>query len=73
MAETKMLDRKESAIYCTDRGYRTSYNTLMKLACTGGGPTFRKFGGRVIYAPEDLDTWIASRLSPPLISTSEAA
>ncbi len=30
-------------------------------ACIGGGPRFRKFGRRVMYAVADLDAWAAER------------
>ncbi len=35
--------------------------TLEKHRCTGTGPVFRKLGGRVVYAIEDLETWAAER------------
>jgi hypothetical protein len=31
--------------------------TLEKHRCYGTGPTFRKLGGRVVYAIEDLNEW----------------
>ncbi len=30
---------------------------LEKYRCHGSGPTFRKLGGRVVYAIDDLDAW----------------
>ncbi len=38
-----------------------SGRTLEKHRCTGTGPVFRKLGGRVVYAIEDLDAWAAER------------
>lgn len=38
-----------------------SGRTLEKHRCTGTGPIFRKLGGRVVYAIEDLETWAAER------------
>lgn len=38
-----------------------SGRTLEKHRCTGTGPVFRKLGGRVVYAIEDLETWAAER------------
>ena len=32
-------------------------STLDKLRVNGGGPTFAKYGRRVVYDPDDLDTW----------------
>jgi hypothetical protein len=34
-----------------------SPRTLEKYRCHGSGPTFRKLGGRVVYAITDLETW----------------
>lgn len=34
-------------------------STLDKLRLTGGGPLFSKFGRRVVYDPDDLDSWSA--------------
>jgi hypothetical protein len=34
-----------------------SPRTLEKHRCYGTGPTYRKLGGRVVYAIEDLDAW----------------
>ncbi|MCL2641531.1 MAG: helix-turn-helix domain-containing protein [Phycisphaerales bacterium] len=35
-----------------------SPRTLEKYRSHGGGPTFRKLGGRVVYAIEDLYAWV---------------
>jgi hypothetical protein len=43
-------------------GYlRLSPRTLEKQRVLGGGPRFRKFGRRVMYAVVDLDTWADQR------------
>ncbi|MGE0724471.1 MAG: helix-turn-helix transcriptional regulator [Alphaproteobacteria bacterium] len=34
-----------------------SPRTLEKYRCHGSGPTFRKLGGRVVYATDDLEAW----------------
>lgn len=34
-----------------------SPRTLEKYRCHGSGPTFRKFGGRVVYSLDDLNAW----------------
>jgi hypothetical protein len=34
-----------------------SARTLEKYRCHGTGPTFRKLGGRVVYAVADLEAW----------------
>lgn len=40
---------------------RLSPRTLEKLRVIGGGPRFRKFGRRVMYALADLETWADAR------------
>ena len=40
---------------------RLSPRTLEKQRVLGGGPRFRKFGARVVYAVEDLRQWANSR------------
>lgn len=70
--EKKYLDRREAAEYLSARGLRFSHNTLSKLATVGGGPSYRKFGVRVVYTREDLDAWIEHKLSPPRASAAHA-
>ena len=38
-----------------------SPRTLEKHRVVGGGPRFRKFGRRVVYALTDLETWANAR------------
>lgn len=40
---------------------RLSPRTLEKMRVIGGGPRFRKFGRRVMYAATDLDAWADGR------------
>jgi Helix-turn-helix domain len=40
---------------------RLSPRTLEKHRVIGGGPRFRKFGRRVVYAIDDLQTWADAR------------
>lgn len=40
---------------------RLSPRTLEKQRVLGGGPRYRKFGARVLYAAEDLRAWADSR------------
>jgi hypothetical protein len=40
---------------------RLSPRTLEKQRVLGGGPRFRKFGARVVYATADLRAWADSR------------
>lgn len=55
------LTRLEAAQYLTREGFPCSSKTLAKLACQGGGPSFIKFGLRVLYRPDDLINWAVSR------------
>lgn len=48
----RYLTNDEAAEYL-----RLSPRTLEKQRVIGGGPKFRKFGRRVMYAVSDLDTW----------------
>ncbi len=48
---------------------KLSPRTLEKLRVIGGGPVFRKFGRRVIYALSDLNNWADERTCT---STTEA-
>ena len=52
----RYLTNDEAAEYL-----RLSPRTLEKQRVIGGGPRFRKFGRRVMYAVADLDTWAADR------------
>ena len=40
---------------------RLSPRTLEKQRVLGGGPRFRKFGARVVYARSDLRAWADTR------------
>lgn len=52
----RYLTNDEAAAYL-----RLSPRTLEKQRVIGGGPRFRKFGRRVMYAVVDLDGWAADR------------
>jgi hypothetical protein len=45
-------------------------STFTKLRLTGGGPIFITIGRTVVYDPDDLDAWLASKRRK---STSVAA
>ena len=53
---SRYLNNDEAAAYL-----RLSPRTLEKQRVIGGGPRFRKFGRRVMYAVVDLDAWADSR------------
>ena len=52
----RYLTNDEAAEYL-----RLSPRTLEKQRVIGGGPKFRKFGRRVMYAVADLDSWADER------------
>ena len=64
--------RRNAAQYLTEqRGLPTTYATLQKLACLGGGPVYRIFGNKAVYLDQDLDSYAEEKLSAPRRSTSE--
>lgn len=74
MTARKLLRRKAASGYLHEtHGLERAPSTLAKLAVTGGGPVFRRIGRVPLYSTNDLDDWVASKLSPPMRSTSEAA
>lgn len=56
VAPPRYLTNDEAAEYL-----RLSPRTLEKQRVIGGGPRFRKFGRRVMYALADLDAWADAR------------
>jgi hypothetical protein len=57
---------------CDEAGahLKLSPRTLEKMRTIGGGPRFRKFGRRVMYALQDLEAWSNTRTCE---STSDPA
>lgn len=55
-ANPEFLTTDEAAVFL-----RLSPRTLEKQRVLGGGPRFRKFGARVLYAASDLRVWADSR------------
>jgi hypothetical protein len=51
------LDNKQAADFL-----KLSPRTLEKHRVIGGGPRFRKFGRRVVYAVADLEAWANERI-----------
>lgn len=52
----EFLTTEEAAVFL-----RLSPRTLEKQRVLGGGPRYRKFGARVLYAVGDLRAWADSR------------
>ena len=72
MTASKLLRRKAASEYLHEaHGVERAASTLAKLAVTGGGPVFRHIGRVPLYAPDDLDAWVASKLTPRMHSTSQ--
>jgi hypothetical protein len=61
MEQKRYLSRKEGAGSLSEQGFPTSAATLEKLASTGGGPPFRKYGRRVVYERGELLAWAEAR------------
>jgi len=55
-AGSRYLSNDEAAEFL-----KLSPRTLEKQRVVGGGPKFRKFGRRVVYAIEDLESWANAR------------
>ncbi len=55
-AAPRYLSNEEAAVFL-----HLSPRTLEKQRVMGGGPKFRKFGRRVVYAVEDLESWANAR------------
>jgi hypothetical protein len=68
-----LMDRAQAAEFLTSYGYRTARATLAKLAVTGNGPAYQKFGRRPLYLAADLLQWAQDRCGPVIRSTSKAA
>jgi hypothetical protein len=74
MNGNRLLRRKAASEYLHQtHGLERAPSTLAKLAVSGGGPVFRHIGRVPLYAPSDLDAWVASKLGPRRHSTSEVA
>lgn len=52
----RYLTSREAAAFL-----RLSPRTLEKQRVIGGGPRYRKFGRRVLYALDDLEAWSNAR------------
>lgn len=71
MRTCKLLRRKAASEYLHEtHGFDCAPSTLAKVAVIGGGPIFRRIGRVPLYATDDLDEWVASKLSPRMRSTS---
>ena len=70
----RFLRRKAASAYLHKTyGLERAPSTLAKLAVIGGGPVFRRMNRVPLYSIDDLDEWVASKLSRPMRSTSDRA
>lgn len=68
----KFFTKQQASEYLTQTlGLPVAIKTLSKFITTGSGPEFQKFGTRVVYSQQSLDTWAESRLSKPYKHSSE--
>jgi len=67
----EFLRPDQAAVFLTSAGFPTAKATLAKLRCVGRGPTFRRFGRHILYAPSDLHAWASQKISTPLSNTSQ--
>lgn len=54
--ETPYLSTAEAAIYL-----RVTERALEHFRNAGGGPLYRKHGGRIVYHRDELDAWSKAR------------
>jgi len=74
MEPHRFLRRKAASAYLHKTyGLERAPSTLAKLAVIGGGPAFRRMNRVPFYSINDLDDWVASKLSKPMRSTSDMA
>jgi hypothetical protein len=74
MKPHRFLRRKAASAYLHKTyGLDRAPSTLAKLAVIGGGPPFRRINRVPLYDPADLDDWVASKLGPRILSTSDQA
>lgn len=68
---TPVLTREKSAAYLSELGYPMTPQRLAKLAVSGGGPAYRRWGNVAVYRVDDLLAWIDERSGAPLAHTSQ--
>jgi hypothetical protein len=68
-----LLTRRATAAVLTSAGFPVTAATLATWASRGGGPRYKLFGRRPLYAWADCLDWARGRLSPPAANSSEAS
>lgn len=59
--EARLVSRCEAAAYLNSLGYPIATATLAKMAVTGGGPPYTKFGRRALYDRDVCKAWAESK------------
>jgi hypothetical protein len=62
-ADDDLLDVPGASAYALSLGFRIAPKSLNKLRSLGGGPSFRRFGRRVLYRRSTFHAWLISQLS----------
>ncbi len=70
--DNTLLTRSQAGAALREAGFPIADKTLATKASRGGGPPFHRFGSRPLYRWLDALAWAQSRLTPPMLSTSEA-
>lgn len=78
MSETapaeRLMRRAEAAEFIRETfGVSCCASTLAKLAVTGGGPEYQKFGRFPLYSRAACRAWVSGKLSRRVTSTSDLA
>lgn len=72
MVDVPRLRRADVPGYLAEKhGITISRRTIEKYAVLGGGPRFAYWGRIPLYAPDDIDAWVASKLTRTVASTAE--
>lgn len=66
-----LLTREQVGVALRAAGFPVASKTLATMATRGGGPSYRRFGARVLYRWDETLAWAEARLSGPVHSTSE--
>lgn len=68
--KSKYRAEEASEYLLSVHGVTVAKATLYKWRSVGGGPDGIKFGRALLFARDALDSWVHSRMSDPMASTS---
>lgn len=66
-----LLTRRAASDYLRSHGFPVAVATLASFVTRGGGPSYHKFGPRVLYRPGELLEWAETKLSKSIKSSSQ--